>query len=726
MSMEPYAVIIPDSDEQVMALMLDRKMGRIPKGTYGFIEFYCTDKGCDCRRVTIVVLNEKMQEKAVISMGFDPDDSMAGPFLDDFHKQSSCAGELLGHFVRMLNEQPQFLEMMYRHYREVRAKVDGKPYRGKPFPKPGTFVREAAGAPDLPGAFKELMETLAESGKTPLPKRVSRAGKKKEQGLRFLVEQYLAKRDASRYADHAPLQDELRRYLLDHDSFGDELAGLLVEFGSASPEDDDQVDAALHLLHDALEILRVDLERQRPGSRQRMDALQNALARRVFDEYGEASLCAAVSHALLQSRVEALPVLREASSRRILLAADETGPWPIPEENPMDGLFRSIEELGHESPYEALETLLQLMALGPAEMQTALCGEMLVADNPLIRDAAALMILHPTAEVRLGAAQLLADHAARITPDTLRRLIITRNWFPEEIRTRIDQAVSSARRGRVECAPLAKSLAADVYASPVDGAGAQSFQVIVPDGKGFLGCSILIKAGAGVVDAFVISLSGKREKNDFISMMFREGAFIESSQEYLDLRVCHGLAEGAAAGKAPTYWLAHVAETLGKDQWKAVPFDPLPELAALRKELELTNRELLSDKARDKALEAAKGWPVEQSFADSWFEDDAEVDRVVGAVIKKRGKKRFDKWEAVDAILDHILEKRRAGWLNCLTLCTLWLKSSRKPPVPWHQMFHVASAVADTGIALVDIPLMESIAIHTLGAYLGRREEGRG
>ena len=76
MSLQPYSIIFPDKDEPVMALQLDSKTGRIPKGAYGFNEFYCTDKGCDCRRTTLFVLNEKMQEKAVISMGFSETPSL--------------------------------------------------------------------------------------------------------------------------------------------------------------------------------------------------------------------------------------------------------------------------------------------------------------------------------------------------------------------------------------------------------------------------------------------------------------------------------------------------------------------------------------------------------------------------------------------------------------------------------------------------------------------------
>lgn len=76
------------------------------------------------------------------------------------------------------------------------------------------------------------------------------------------------------------------------------------------------------------------------------------------------------------------------------------------------------------------------------------------------------------------------------------------------------------------------------------------------------------------------------------------------------------------------------------------------------------------------------------------------------------------------AIIDNILEKCRQVWFERLTLNALWLKASKKSPLPWHQMFHLAEAVADASIRLAEIPLMESIAIHSLGAYLGRREEG--
>jgi len=109
-------------------------------------------------------------------------------------------------------------------------------------------------------------------------------------------------------------------------------------------------------------------------------------------------------------------------------------------------------------------------------------------------------------------------------------------------------------------------------------------------------------------------------------------------------------------------------------------------------------------------------------FADSWFEDDAELDKVVAAVLKKKRNNHDVEFLAVSAVIDKILEKRRQIWLERLTLNALWLKAAKKTPLHWHQMFYLAETVADTTFPLAEIPLMESIAIQSLGANLSRRE----
>ncbi len=333
------------------------------------------------------------------------------------------------------------------------------------------------------------------------------------------------------------------------------------------------------------------------------------------------------------------------------------------------------------------------------------------------------MLFHPQAEVRAGVAQALAEFdGLALTPASLRRLIVARNWFPEALRVRIDLAVANARKARVECAPLPKRVATTVYASAVDGAMAQTFQVLVPEGKGFLCCSIMPKKGSGVADAFLVPLAGKRERSEFLAMLRRETGAVEVSADYLHRRICQALADGASHDKVPCHWLVAIAERLGCDQWKAVPLDAAAELAGLRAELERRGGRFAGESYRLQALEASGDWPEDQPFAHSWFEDDAEVDAVVK---KAQGKKRYPEPErCVTAILDKILQPRRPQWLERLVLAALWLKSAKKPPVPWEQMVLVAEAVADETVPLTEIPLMVMIAGHSFGAYVARLQEG--
>ena len=739
--MEPYRQIFPKNQEPDMTLVLSRKVGRIPKGSYSFVECYCADPACDCRRVTLLVINAKSRQKAAISFGFDPDGPIAGPFLDDFQKQAPYAEELLDAFVDAINDGPDWQERMHQRYQEVRKKVAGKPYRGKPFVKPGRVERSITQPPDLEAELERMRKTLEASvrpASDPRSKKRSKpdhpdlfsslesAPATAEGKLAALLEQYLLMLQHVRgYPDLDALQDELHRTLLADDQAGEGLARVIASAGS---QDEIRSEAVLRMLLAALEILRVELERKRPGSQRRMEGLQNALAQRVFLEHEDQELCDLVTHALLESRVEILPVIHEANNRRMQEGA-EGDDWSkfsdLSGEEIAAGLCRSIEKMGLPSAFEGMEAMLQLFGLADHEVQIPLCGSMLSVGSPFIRDMVVLMLFHPVAEVRLGVAELLAGCAGHlVTPESLRRLIVSRNWFPEEIRTHLDQAIGNARKARVECAPLPGPVKMKVHASVVDGAGAQSFQVIIPEGKGFASCSLLLKRGAGVADGFVVPLKNKRELNDFLAIMKRGAGFLEIGPDYLDLRVSHALAEGARLGKAPVYWLVRIAELLGRDQWRAVPFEVQDALAQLHQELASESPKLLSAREVERSLEEPYDWPLAEDFAASWFEDDVVVDKEIE--VSQGRKKACDPGAVVQRIIEAVLEKRREVWLERLVLSALWLKSSPKPPVPWHQMLHVAEAVADRKLPLKKIPLMHSIAELSYTAHLGRQERRGG
>lgn len=88
-TMYPYIELFPDGINECRAAHA-RGHEELPDDEYGFIELYCTDRECDCKRVMINVIATASQEHlATINYGFDPNDDMSGPFLDPLNSQSN-------------------------------------------------------------------------------------------------------------------------------------------------------------------------------------------------------------------------------------------------------------------------------------------------------------------------------------------------------------------------------------------------------------------------------------------------------------------------------------------------------------------------------------------------------------------------------------------------------------------------------------------------------------
>jgi hypothetical protein len=512
------------------------------------------------------------------------------------------------------------------------------------------------------------------------------------------------------------LEDEFRTMVMKQPSVDEELAALLPILIPRTPKEEARINVAISLLACLLQEIRTDMERGWKGAIERMEALQASLASHIFGEEGDANLCAAVGRTLLESRVDILPVIHEANRRRMLTssgAMDGNVPFDVD-----DYLGEGLREMGCTDPYEALDLVLEQTGLMEPGYQIAMIGEMLASTIDNLREIAALMLFHPRRDVRNAVAAMLARAKGEtISPETLKRLIIVRNWFPPEIRKELDTAITNARRAKVECAPLKANTLHAVFATTIDGAGAQSFWISVGAKRRFDLCNILWKQGMGVIDTFIHRLPSAKGAEQFLAGLPGVMCFADVDPAYIDKVLNHALAMGAAHGGAPHRGLLRIAELLGTDRWKAELFDPERELAALRDELAHNMPETLSSDAVAGALEESAEWPESEDFADAWFEDDEVVDRVVLHVIKGKGRNKESR--AVAEITAEVLEPRRAVWLERLALMTLWLKSQKASSVPWQRMFHAAACIAG-GRPLRDIPLMQSVAMITYEVAMER------
>ena len=117
----------------------------LPDDDYGFLELYCNDENCDCRRVFFdVVSKNRGKSVAVVAYGWedsafyirwyrqnDPQiiREMQGPILNDASAQSELAPALLKLVRNTLLKDPAYIERLKRHYWMFKEKVDPKHFK---------------------------------------------------------------------------------------------------------------------------------------------------------------------------------------------------------------------------------------------------------------------------------------------------------------------------------------------------------------------------------------------------------------------------------------------------------------------------------------------------------------------------------------------------------------------------------------------------------------------
>jgi len=131
--------------------LLDGSSFGLPEGEYAFLEMFCNERKCDCRRVFFYVVSLPENEvKAVIAYGWekpafyakwmgndDPEmvEELRGPMLNIGSPQSSLAAGILDLVKDVLARDKEYVERIKTHYRIFRSKVerisDTKRRRGK-------------------------------------------------------------------------------------------------------------------------------------------------------------------------------------------------------------------------------------------------------------------------------------------------------------------------------------------------------------------------------------------------------------------------------------------------------------------------------------------------------------------------------------------------------------------------------------------------------------------
>jgi len=153
MPMTPFFQRFPERGVQETRSVTITGRSDLPDGDYGFIELYCDEPHCDCRRVMVVVLRSDTGWKqfwATINYGWESREfylqwagapkgdrgPWQGPFLDPLATQTRYAPALLELFKALL-QSPDYVERLKSHYQLFRAAVEKDLARSdRPLPPP--------------------------------------------------------------------------------------------------------------------------------------------------------------------------------------------------------------------------------------------------------------------------------------------------------------------------------------------------------------------------------------------------------------------------------------------------------------------------------------------------------------------------------------------------------------------------------------------------------------
>jgi hypothetical protein len=324
-----------------------------------------------------------------------------------------------------------------------------------------------------------------------------------------------------------------------------------------------------------------------------------------------------------------------------------------------------------------------------------------------------LLLLDEESSVRVAAAGALEQiaHPDTLSPDTLRRAITIRNWIPVKDRAALDAAIRKARLAGVEIGAWpqpARDL--ELYASIVDGSGAQSILATSRIAKKGLFTGLLLRHGEGVMDGWVDRDMTRGQIGKLLREAQMSAPTARVDKAFVDRVVQHAIGASVEQDGVPPSTLLEIAELVGGSEWKDRRIDVEAETGRLFEALEPTDRTpdgVLAGSVR------ASEWMSSQDVFGSWFEDGPQVQKALAKL------PRTDKGRMIAVVLDDILPAQRAKWTERYLILALWCQAAADAKQRGHMRdaVLVAHALAGDG-ALDDIPAMAVIAAQTVRAML--------
>ncbi len=347
MSMSSFEVLFPEMARKETRTVQVLRPGNFtfPVDDYGFLELYCDEKDCDCRRVMISVFGVNQGKfLASIALGFDSGEVGAGPFLDPLGHQSIHSQDLLQLFTDVINDDPDYLARLQRHYMQYKGKIDGHPYNGRPFEDPVSVKRTPS---DLEDTFADpLLRSQPEPARRQ-GRKVGRndpcpcgSGKKYKKCCLFKPNEAPGTRPSPRTGEIGSLREaknlvdlvvqarkrdqnggidkSVREALENRPDLAFRFLGMLLHAFAPNGSEWDPGPgyyACLNLLEENLTLIRYSVERKRAWAIDLSGRIQAEIARQAFTPEVDVRVQNDLLEALRESRLELKPAIHEQSAK---------------------------------------------------------------------------------------------------------------------------------------------------------------------------------------------------------------------------------------------------------------------------------------------------------------------------------------------------------------------------------------------------------------------------
>ena len=364
------------------------------------------------------------------------------------------------------------------------------------------------------------------------------------------------------------------------------------------------------------------------------------------------------------------------------------------------------------SDFEIAELFLSQTNALPRDYFPSFLKELLTFGLVKAFNSATLFCLHPILEIR----NIIIQHANAIFEEitlpgeSMSRLLMIRHWLPDVEKGHLELLINNQRKKGAVFSDLRQAKIIDIYATEMDGTGAQALFLIIKRKKGFQSAGLLVKRYFGIKDTWLSPVMSKKCAYDYAKESLH-GDFLlrKVDTNYLDLLIADHIYQAQKIDTVPHINLLQIQEITGS-QWQAQPLHIEQVIDTL-----MTGCPEINKEWQLKSLERSSHWYKKYKFTEAWYDESPELDKLANQFCSfVEGVKRCNVSNALLPIMDQYFEERRGQWLEHFIWLALWSKpSARHNEYLWKDALIISNCLYNN-MPMRDIPIMRIIAEHSI------------